>query len=158
MNHKLGIAIASIVGTAVTVSALYGHNSLSAQEAATPQDIYVGLWQGVDEVDGGNSLRSILPIESGFKVVGRDTWHGPCGYGDPATVLGQLSAEQDSLKGTWALDCQAGETAETGDKSFKVRYTFDPATKALTETLLDPQTEAPLNRIPIVFFRIAPSL
>jgi len=156
VNHKLGIAIASIVGTVVTTSALFGHNSLSAQEAMAPEDIYVGLWQGVDEVDGGNSFRSILPTESGFKIVGRDTWHGPCGYGDPATVLGQLSVEQESLEGTWNLNCQAGETAETGDRSFKVRYTFDPSTKTLTETLLDLNTEEPIDRIPIVFFRLTP--
>lgn len=156
MNHKLGIAIASVIGTIGTATVVSGYSPLFAQETLSPADTYVGLWEGVDEVDGGNSLRSILPTESGFRVVGRDTWHGPCGYGDPATVLAELSVEQNALKGTWNLDCQAGETAEAGDKSFKVRYTFDPATQALTETLLDPQTEEPINRIPIVFFRVNP--
>ncbi len=155
MKYNLSIAIASVV-TTVMATILFGYDSLSAQEARTPRGTYTGLWQGVDEVDGGNSLRSILPTESGFRVVGRDTWHGPCGYGDPATVLAQLSVEQGSLKGTWRLDCQAGETAEIGDRSFKVRYTFDPATQTLTETLLDPQTEQPINRIPIVYFRVNP--
>jgi len=158
VNHKLSITIATMVGTIVTTSALLGYNPLSAQDTMRLKDNngYIGLWAGVDEVDGGHSLRSILPAESGFKVIGRDTWHGPCGYGDPAVILATLSAEGKSLKGTWHLDCQAGETAETGDRLFEVRYTFDPSTKTLTETLLDPQTEKPINRIPIVFFRIAP--
>lgn len=151
----VAIPVVRVVGTVGATLALLT-NSLLAQEAVAPEDLYVGLWQGVDEVDGGNSLRSILPAESGFKVVGRDTWHGPCKYGDPATVLAQLSVEQESLVGTWNLDCQVGETAETGDRSFKVRYTFDPATETLTETLLDPQTEEPIDRIPIVFFRVSP--
>jgi len=155
VKYRLGIAVVSVVAT-VLATVLFGYDSISAQEMRTPRSIYTGLWQGVDEVDGGNSLRSILPTESGFRVVGRDTWHGPCGYGDPAAVLAQLSVEQGSLEGTWRLDCQAGETAETGDRSFKVRYTFDPATQTLTETLLDPRTGQPINRIPIVFFRINP--
>jgi hypothetical protein len=123
------------------------------------QVAFVGLWEGVDEVDGGNSYRSILPNsdQSGYKLVGRDTWHGPCGYGDPAVITGSLTEEQaNSLKGSWNLDCQAGDTAESGDRSFKVRYTFDSSAKTLTETLLDPQTEQPIDRIPVVFFRVGP--
>lgn len=154
MSKKLSI---TIVSTVVAATVFLNSNSLSAQMVITPKDTFVGLWQGVDEVDGGNSLRSILPSQFGLKVVGRDTWHGPCGYGDPATVLGQLNVSQESLVGTWNLDCQAGETTQSGDRSYKVRYTYDPATKTLTETLLDPNTEKPINRIPIVFFRIAPS-
>lgn len=160
MTDKLNLAIATlmstIASTVVATLALPGHHPGVAQEAMTPEGTFVGLWQGVDEVDGGHSIRSILPTDSGFRIVGRDTWHGPCGYGDPATVLGQLSVEEDALEGTWNLDCQIGETAESGDRSFKVRYTFDPETQALTETLLNPETEAPINRIPIVFFRVAP--
>ncbi|MEZ2236961.1 hypothetical protein [Microcoleus sp.] len=156
MKYSLSIVTASVVGIVVTTTAWFGHDSVSAQQARTPRKTYIGLWQGVDEVDGGNSLRSILPTQSGFRVVGRDTWHGSCGYGDPATVLAQLSVRQEFLEGTWNLDCQAGDTAQTGDRSFKVRYTFDPATQTLTETLLNPQTGEPINRIPIVFFRIAP--
>jgi len=155
VNYKTSIAIASLVVTTLT-AILLGSSPVSAQEAATSEQPYTGLWQGVDEVDGGYSIRSILPTDSGYKIVGRDTWHGPCGYGDPATVLGQLSVEQESLIGTWNLDCQAGETAESGDRSFLVRYTFDPATETLTETLLNPETQEPINRIPIVFFRAAP--
>jgi hypothetical protein len=150
MNLKLGVAL--VIGVVFTTS-FVAQNSLSAQEA--PEDIYVGLWQGVDEVDGGYSIRSILPTESGFRVVGRDTWHGPCGYGDPATVLAQLTLEEENLEGTWNLDCQVGETAETGDRSFGVRYSFDPETQTLTETLLSPEGE-PIDRIPIVFFRVSP--
>lgn len=155
MNYKLSMAIAGIAGTLIGVPALPGYNSLQAQET-TPATLYTGLWQGVDAVDGGYSVRSILPTDAGFELVGRDTWHGPCGYGDPATVLGELVVEQQSLEGTWNLDCQIGETAETGDRAFKVRYTFDPETQTLTETLLNPQTEQPIERIPIVFFRVAP--
>lgn len=155
MNCKLSISIASVVGTTLA-AILFGSSPVSAQETMTSEQIYTGLWQGVDEVDGGYSLRSILPTESGYKLVGRDTWHGPCGYGDPATVLGQLSVEQGALTGTWNLDCQAGETAESGDRSFLVRYTFEPTTETLTETLLNPETEEPIDRIPIVFFRVAP--
>ncbi len=155
MKYRLGIAVVSVVAT-VLATVLFGYDSISAQEMRTPRSIYTGLWQGVDEVDGGNSLRSILPTESGFRVVGRDTWHGPCGYGDPATVLAQLSVKRGgSLEGTWKLDCQAGETAETGDRSFKVRYTFDPATQTLTETLLDPRTGQPINRIPTVLLGLS---
>ncbi|MBD2461394.1 hypothetical protein H6G89_10075 [Oscillatoria sp. FACHB-1407] len=156
MNHRLSITITSIIGTVLTTSTLLGYNSVSAQETMTPEAIYVGLWQGVDEVDGGFSVRSILPTDSGFRMVGRDTWHGPCGYGDPATVLSQLTVEEGVLEGTWDLNCQIGETAESGDRSFKVRYTFDPETQTLTETLLNPTTEQPIDRIPIVFFRVAP--
>ena len=155
MSNKLNIAIASVTG--VVASVLFGYNSsLSAQEDMTSQEMYGGLWTGVDQVDGGHSFRSILPSQTGFRVVGRDTWHGPCGYGDPATVLAELTVQQESLLGTWNLDCQAGETAETGDRAFKVRYTFDPDTQTLTETLLNVDTEEPIDRIPIVFFRIAP--
>lgn len=159
-NYRSNYALARIVTTVMAILTSLGYSSLStqvsAQETVTPESVYVGLWQGVDEVDGGNSLRSILSTESGYRVVGRDTWHGPCGYGDPATVIAELSVEEESLEGTWNLDCQAGETAETGDRAFKVRYTFDPTTRALTETLLNPETEQPINRIPIVFFRVAP--
>ncbi len=150
--NKAAVRVVTGMATAVTVL-WFGCNALLAQGTKTPRSVYTGLWQGVDEVDGGHSIRSILPTESGFRVVGRDTWHGPCGYGDPAVVLAQLTVKMESLEGTWRLDCQAGNTAETGDRSFKVRYTFDPVTQVLTETLLDPQTEKPINRIPIVFFR-----
>ncbi|WAS04589.1 hypothetical protein LQF76_11235 [Gloeomargaritales cyanobacterium VI4D9] len=157
MKHKLSIAVITVITTVMTMI-LFGYysHSLFAQETRTPESTYIGLWEGVDQVDGGNSLRSIFPTKSGFRVVGRDTWHGSCGYGDPAVVLAQLDVDQGSLKGTWKLDCQARETAETGDRSFKVRYTYEPRTQTLEETLLDPKTEQPINRIPIVFFRINP--
>ncbi len=155
MNYRTSISIASVVVTTLT-AILLGSSSGSAQETTTSEQRYTGLWQGVDEVDGGHSIRSILPTESGYKLVGRDTWHGPCGYGDPATILGQLTVERGSLTGTWNLDCQVGETAESGDRSFLVRYTFDPATETLTETLLNPETQEPINRIPIVFLPHCP--
>lgn len=151
MKRNLSTAIASLVAA----TAFLGANPLAAQEARTPN--FVGLWQGVDQVDGGYSVRSILPTTTGFRLVGRDTWHGPCGYGDPAVITGVLAAEdRSSIKGTWFLDCQAPPTAQTGDRTFKVRYTYDATAKTLTETLLDAQTEQPVNRIPIVFFRVAP--
>lgn len=155
VRHTVNIAIASLVGVVAGTSALLSYESLSAQESLTPDEIYVGLWQGVDEVDGGNSVRSILPDGEGFKVIGRDTWHGPCGYGDPAVGISRVQVEQESLQGVLELDCQAGETAESGDRSFGVRYTYDAATQTLTETFLDPETEEPVGRPPIVFFRIS---
>lgn len=154
MRYTVNIAIASLVGIVATTSALLGYESLAAQEI-TPNEIYIGLWQGVDEVDGGNSIRSILPDGEGFKVIGRDTWHGPCGYGDPAVGISRVQINGMSLTGTLELDCQAGETAESGDRSFGVRYTYDAATQTLTETFLDPKTEEPVGRPPIVFFRIS---
>ncbi len=156
MNNKLGIAILSVVIAIVTAmtTVLLGYAPLLAQQTRTTT--FTGFWQGVDEVDGGYSVRAILPADSGFKVVGRDTWHGPCGYGDPAVVLAQLTLKQGTLEGSWKLDCQSGNTAESGDRSFKVRYTFDSATQTMTETLLDAQTEQPIKRIPIVFFRMNP--
>ncbi len=154
MRYTVNIAIASLVGIVATTSALLGYESLAAQEI-TPNEIYIGLWQGVDEVDGGNSIRSILPDGEGFKVIGRDTWHGPCGYGDPAVGISRVQINGMSLTGTLELDCQAGETAESGDRSFGVRYTYDAATQTLTETFLDPETEEPVGRPPIVFFRIS---
>ncbi|MGP1385810.1 MAG: hypothetical protein ACTS2F_19790 [Thainema sp.] len=158
MNNTVNIAksaIAGLVGVVTTATALLGCESLSAQEHLTPAEIYIGLWQGVDEVDGGHSIRSIVPDGSGFKVIGRDTWHGPCGYGDPAVGISRVQVEQESLQGTLELDCQAGETAESGDRSFSVRYTYDAATQTLTETFLDPETGEPLGRPSIIFFRIS---
>ena len=147
-----GIATAIMV----VLAALQGCDS-NAQEAE--QVNFVGLWQGIDEVDGGNSYRSIFPNsdQSGYKRLGRDTWHGPCGYGDPAVIKGSLIEEHwNSLEGSWNLYCLAEGTSESPDRSYKVRYTFDSSLKTLTETLLDPQTEQPIDRIPIVFFRVAP--
>ena len=156
VTKKIWFAFAGIATALMVVLVLQGCDS-NAQEIE--QVNFVGLWQGIDEVDGGNSYRSILPNldQSGHKLLGRDTWHGPCGYGDPAVITGSLIEEQgNSLKGSWNLDCQAGETAESGDRSYKVSYTFDSSAKTLTETLLDPQTEQPIDRIPIVFFRVGP--
>lgn len=154
MNHKLSVSLGSVMGAIVATSIVMGYTASSAQSMRMAGASYIGLWEGIDEVDGGNSLRSILPDELGFKVIGQDTWHGPCGYGDPAVGISRVNLAADgSLKGRVELDCQAGETADTGDRAFKVRYTYDPATQTLTETFLDPESEAPISRPPIVFFR-----
>jgi hypothetical protein len=158
MHHRFSFVVGSVVGAALTAMAMAASSTSYAQRPTRPETLYIGLWEGIDAVDGGNSLRSILPDGGGLKVIGRDTWHGPCGYGDPAVGISSVTVTGDSLKGTLELDCQAGETAEIGDRFFKVLYTFDPATQTLTETFLDPDTEEPLGRPPIVFFRQSPPL
>jgi len=138
--------------TILTVSVLTGCDDESSGDEERFH--VVGLWEGVDEVDGGNSLRALIPTgDDSYRMVGRDTWHGPCGYGDPATLISpDLAMVDRALTGTWTLDCQAGDTAETGDRTFQVEYSYDAAAGTLSETLINTDTGLPIDRIPIVFF------
>ena len=125
----------------------------------TTGDNFTALWQGVDFVDGGNSYRQILAYkneqcETVYELRGRDTWHGPCGYGDPAPITGNLEKTGIyTIEGSWELDCQAPPTDITGDRSFLVEYEYFPFQKKLVETLINPATGLPINRVPIEFYK-----
>ena len=155
--------VSLILGLFLSTSVFAG--SLSKEAAVSKGgSILAGLWQGVDFEDGGNSYRQILsvnaackvpPCDNVFELRGRDTWHGPCGYGDPAPITGELvQSSSHSLDGTWSLDCQAPPTDVSGDRDLLVEYTYDPKEKTLTETLISPATGLPIDRTPIVFYKV----
>lgn len=122
----------------------------------TANPFFSGLWEGIDPIDGGRSVRQFLPngvIK--LELRGRDTWHGPCEYGDPAAIHGMLTPTAPYMyEGDWNLDCKSPPTDETGDRFLNVRYEYNLYTKVLKETLLNPNTGQPIDRKPIQFYRI----
>lgn len=145
----------SIVIVFCAITSIGFAQSTTEVQISTGGSTFPGLWQGVDPVDGGNSYRQLL-VKSGdiIELRGRDTWHGPCGYGDPAPINGELEKIGFStLFGTWSLDCQAPPTDVSGDRDLLVEYTYDFRQRTLTETLISPATGEPIDREPIIFYR-----
>lgn len=116
---------------------------------------YIDDWTGIDKVDGGEGHKRFWRGSDGFiHNIGNDSWHGPCEAGWPAkTFSDDLTCDGKDLVGTWDLDCLPPlPTAETGDRTFGVRYELLNNNK-MRETLLNFDTGEPIDREPIVYTR-----
>jgi hypothetical protein len=91
---------------------------------------FVGLWEGVDPVDGGDSLRSITCRRDGScALAASDTVVTLCG-GGPAFVGGTGGLEGDELVFADAvLTCPDGETLD-----LVLRFARDSLNRTLVET------------------------
>jgi hypothetical protein len=91
---------------------------------------FVGLWEGVDPVDGGDSLRSITCDRDGnCKLAATDSVITLCGSG-PAFVGGTGTVEGAQLVFADAvLTCPDGRTVD-----LVIRFARDPLNRTLVET------------------------
>ena len=91
---------------------------------------FVGLWEGIDPVDGGDSLRSITCDRDGScKLAATDSVITLCGSG-PAFVGGTGALEGGQLVFADAvLTCPDGRTVD-----LVIRFERDPLNRTLVET------------------------
>lgn len=53
---------------------------VGADDDDNPKDYFIGLWQGVDPLDGSEALRSIIKNKDGtFKITGSESFFSGCG-------------------------------------------------------------------------------
>ncbi|WP_421723893.1 hypothetical protein [Bauldia sp.] len=125
-------AAAVVVGLATTASGLADDQSAKS---------FVGLWQGVDNVDGSLRTISITELDDGtFNVLAHDSYWTMCeGPGGLETDTGQVD-DKGVLQLTGQVNCRSGATVE-----FDTRYTWEDGT--LHEEVVD----APFRTI---YFRI----
>jgi hypothetical protein len=121
--------------------------ALAAPAAAANERAFVGLWEGVDPVDGGDSLRSITCQRDGScRLAATDSVITLCGSG-PAFVGGTGGLEGDEMVFADAvLTCPDGRTVD-----LVLRFARDPLNRTLVET-----TTVGERRLPnIVFHKVS---
>jgi hypothetical protein len=102
---------------------------------------FIGLWEGIDPVDGGDSLRSITcSLDRSCELGATDSVITLCG-GGPAFASGTGGFEGDALAFPDAvLTCPDGRTV-----NLSISYERDPLNRTLVETtvVLDTDTTLP---------------
>jgi hypothetical protein len=98
---------------------------------------FIGLWEGIDPVDGGDSLRSITcHLDQSCKLAASDSVITLCG-GGTAFARGTGGFEGDELVFPDAvLTCPDGREVDLA-----IRYERDPLNRALVETTVVVDTD-----------------
>jgi hypothetical protein len=109
----------------------------------------IGLWEGIDPVDGGDSLRSITcSLDRSCELAATDSVITLCG-GGPGFVSGTGGFEGDELAfPDVVLACPSGETV-----NLSIRYERDLLNRTLVETTVVVDTGTTLPNI--IFHRIS---
>jgi hypothetical protein len=120
----------------------------SSADAASERS-FVGLWEGVDPVDGGDSLRSITcQRDQSCRLAATDSVITLCGSG-PAFVGGTGGLEGDELVfGDAVLTCPDGREVD-----LVISYERDPLNRTLVETTVVVDTGATLPNI--IFHKVS---
>jgi hypothetical protein len=120
---------------------------VSSANAASERS-FVGLWEGIDPVDGGDSLRSITCFrDQSCKLAATDSVVTLCGSG-PAFAGGTGGLEGDELVfPDAALTCPDGRAVD-----LVISYERDPLNRTLVETVVVGDTTTLPN---IIFHRIS---
>jgi hypothetical protein len=110
---------------------------------------FIGLWEGIDPVDGGDSLRSITcSLDRSCELAATDSVITLCG-GGAGFAGGTGSFEGDELVFPDAvLTCPDGTTV-----NLAIRYERDPFNRTLVETTVVVDTETTLPNI--IFHKIS---
>jgi hypothetical protein len=164
---KLVLAIAGFGMLAVLAGGAMLHRN-GAAEANVNRPL-LGLWRGIDPVDGSRVMRVFAPTEDGSTqrqlLIGRDTSLTTCTAGndpfevgdDKATIFGEVQVGNQvgavlTLTGDLTIDCFA--PGSPGPVEFGLLLELDRSTGGLSETLLDPVTREPTGRPPIVYVQL----
>lgn len=76
----------ALLATLATVTAIVIAGTSLAQVAGAPAFEFVGLWEGIDHVDGHEVAVSITPLDGDeFSVTSRSGHFGRCATDDPLT-------------------------------------------------------------------------
>jgi hypothetical protein len=110
---------------------------------------FIGLWKGIDPVDGGDSLRSITcSLDRSCELAATDSVITLCG-GGPAFASGTGGFEGDELAFPDAvLTCPDGTTV-----NLAIRYERDLLNRTLVETTVVLDTDTILPNI--IFHKVS---
>jgi hypothetical protein len=113
----------------LALAALLPVTFASSADAASERS-FVGLWEGIDPVDGGDSLRSITCFKDrSCRLAATDSVITLCG-GGPAFVGGTSALEGDALVFPDAvLTCPDGREVDLA-----ISFERDPRNRTLVET------------------------
>lgn len=143
---KLGLVFASM---ALLPLAVASSANADSERSFFGLRSFVGLWEGIDPVDGGDSLRSITcSLDRSCKLAATDSVITLCG-GGPAFASGTGGLEGDELVFPDAvLACPNGRKVDLA-----ISYERDPLNRTLVETTVVVDTETTLPNI--VFHKIS---
>ena len=110
---------------------------------------FVGLWEGIDPVDGGDSLRSITCFEDrSCRLAATDSVITLCGGGAGfASGTGDLDGDELAFPGV-VLACPSGQTV-----NLSISYERDRRNRTLVETVVVGDTGTTLPNI--VFHKVS---
>ena len=110
---------------------------------------FIGLWEGIDPVDGGDSLRSITcQRDQSCELAATDSVITLCG-GGPGFASGTGGLEGDDLAfPDSVLACPDG-----AEVRLSIRYERDPLNRTLVETTVVVDTDTTLPNI--IFHKIS---